>query len=109
MKKLLLTGVAALFLATGTAHAEAESDEVLAERCMNGATYWCEILDERIEGRAAAEARRKAARAAKKTDCSQGTKCYADGWANYCTRMGGISSPKGCDASDMTPVIPLAT
>src|SRR5215472_8360333 len=78
MKKALLTGVAALFLATGTAYAGelnyrpqydtrpweaeppladvAESDEVLAERCMNGATFWCEALDERIDKKKAAKA-----------------------------------------------------
>jgi hypothetical protein len=46
MKKLLLASVAVLLLATGMAYAE-ESDEVLAERCKNGATYWCGILDQR--------------------------------------------------------------
>lgn len=51
MKKLLLTGLAALLLATGTAYAYDESDEVLRERCENGATYWCPILDQRIEQR----------------------------------------------------------
>jgi hypothetical protein len=37
---------------------------------------------------------------AEKSDCSQGTKCYADGWAKYCESKGGISAPNGCDASD---------
>jgi hypothetical protein len=39
MKKFLLTSVAALFLATGAARADDESDAVLQERCKNGATY----------------------------------------------------------------------
>ena len=46
MKKLLLTGIAALLLATGAAHAYDESDNV-SERCENGATYWCTVLEER--------------------------------------------------------------
>ena len=40
------------------------------------------------------------AHAADKSDCTQGTKCYADGWARYCDSKGGISSKDGCDASD---------
>jgi hypothetical protein len=57
MKKLLLTGVAALFLTAGTANAaeKAESDDVLAERCMNGATFWCDVLDERRDKEKAAK------------------------------------------------------
>ena len=40
------------------------------------------------------------AHAADESDCTQGTKCYADGWARYCDSKGGISSKDGCDASD---------
>jgi hypothetical protein len=104
MKKALLTGVAALFLATGTAYAGelnyrpqydtrpweaeppladvAESDEVLAERCMNGATFWCDALDERID-------KKKAAKRYKLT-----AKDLA-GWAKWC-------GPKNerCDPTD---------
>jgi hypothetical protein len=47
MKKLLLTSIAALLLA-GTARADDESDAVLQERCKNGATYWCTILQGRL-------------------------------------------------------------
>jgi len=53
MKKPLLTGIAALFLATGTAHAQ-ESDQVLRERCENGATYWCTVFKEREAKRGSA-------------------------------------------------------
>ena len=48
--KLLLTVIAALFLATGAAHADDESDAVLQERCKNGATYWCTVLQDRLTG-----------------------------------------------------------
>jgi hypothetical protein len=50
MKRLFLTGVAALLLATGTTARAFDADEsakILAERCKNGATFWCEVLDER--------------------------------------------------------------
>jgi len=89
--RALLTGIAALFLATGTAHAESkldqdlawwcnnpetveqceifrkarvskpfeltdyESDEVLRERCQNGASYWCGVLEQRKTERAQEE------------------------------------------------------
>jgi hypothetical protein len=48
MAVFCIVNVAALFLTTGTAYAE-ESNEVLTERCKNGATYWCGILDKRNE------------------------------------------------------------
>jgi hypothetical protein len=41
-----------------------------------------------------------ASHAADKSDCTQGTKCYEDGWAKYCDSKGGISAKDGCDASD---------
>jgi hypothetical protein len=41
-----------------------------------------------------------ASHAADKSDCTQGTKCYEDGWVRYCDSKGGISDPNGCDASD---------
>jgi hypothetical protein len=42
-----LIGIAALFLATGAQAEEVESTYVLRERCKNGATYWCDVLNER--------------------------------------------------------------
>jgi hypothetical protein len=36
----------------------------------------------------------------KQSSCTQGTKCYEEGWAKYCDSKGGISNPNGCDASD---------
>src|SRR5262249_19361041 len=50
MRQILLAGIAALFLATGTADADDESDAVLQERCKNGATYWCTVLQDRLTG-----------------------------------------------------------
>jgi hypothetical protein len=38
--------------------------------------------------------------AGKQSSCTQGTKCYEEGWAKYCDSKGGISNPNGCDASD---------
>jgi hypothetical protein len=50
MTKLFLTGIAARLLATGTARADDESDAALQERCKNGATYWCTVLEDRLTG-----------------------------------------------------------
>ena len=50
MNRLFLVSIAALFLATGTARADDESDAVLQERCKNGATYWCTVLQDRLTG-----------------------------------------------------------
>jgi len=48
--RALIAGIAVLFLVTGAAHADDESDAVLQERCKNGATYWCAVLQDRLAG-----------------------------------------------------------